>query len=193
MAEQRDYYEVLGVPRNADQAAIKSAYRRLARRLHPDVVGNMSSEAFREVQTAFETLSDLERRRHYDAALALRETRPRAHRVDRATLDTRGLIEWGLESAPAAALGEVLLTPSEAARGGTLPLDVPLRVSCPTCLGTGGLILPCGACAGGGVCEQRVPLSLELPPGVRDGSVLQVHLTQPATLTLLVTITVLPY
>ena len=193
MARLRDYYEVLGVPRNADEAAIKSAYRRLARRFHPDVVGSGSSEAFREVQAAFETLSDLEQRRRYDATLAHRETRPAARRVDHATLDTRGLIEWGREDAPAGALGEILLTRPEAAVGGTLPLDVPVRLRCPACLGTGGLFLACDACGGEGLSERRVPLVLELPPGIRDGSVLQVRLNHPGTATLLITITVLPF
>lgn len=193
MARLRDYYEVLGVPRNADTAAIKSAYRRLARRLHPDVGEGGSSEAFREVQAAFETLSDLEQRRRYDATLAHRETRPAARRVDHAALDTRGLIEWGREDAPAGGLGEILLTRAEAAAGGTLPLDVPVRVRCPECLGSGGLFMTCRSCGGEGLCERRVPLDLELPAGIRDGSVMQVRLTRPGPVTLLVTITVLPF
>jgi molecular chaperone DnaJ len=193
MARLRDYYEVLGVPRNADESAIKSAYRRLARRLHPDVGGGGSSEAFREVQAAFETLSDLERRRRYDATLDRREGRPAARRVDHATLDTRGLIEWGREDAPAGALGEILLTRAEAASGGTLPLDVPMRFSCPTCSGTGGFVAVCQTCGGAGIGESRVPLALELPPGIRDGSVLQVRLNHPGAATLLVTVTVLPF
>jgi DnaJ-class molecular chaperone len=191
MGRLRNYYEVLGVPRNADEAAIKSAYRRLVGRLHPDVGGPESSEAFREVQAAFETLSDLEQRQRYDATLTRRETRPAARRVDHTTLDTRGLIEWSREAAPSAALGEVLLTPSEAATGGILPLELPVRVSCSACSGTGGLAAFCCVCEGEGIVECRVPCDLELPPGVRDGAVYQICLNRPALLTLFVTISVL--
>jgi molecular chaperone DnaJ len=64
----RDYYEVLGVSRDADETEIKKAFRRLARELHPDV--NQAADAedrFKEAAEAYEVLSDGERRRTYDA------------------------------------------------------------------------------------------------------------------------------
>jgi DnaJ-class molecular chaperone len=64
----QDYYQLLGVPRNADQKEIKAAYRRLARRYHPDVNPNdKAAEAkFKEVSEAHEVLSDPEKRKLYD-------------------------------------------------------------------------------------------------------------------------------
>jgi molecular chaperone DnaJ len=63
----RDYYEVLGVSRNADKAQIKSAFRRLAREYHPDVSTHPDAEArFKEINEAYEVLSDDERRARYD-------------------------------------------------------------------------------------------------------------------------------
>ena len=56
----RDYYEVLGVSRDASQDEIKKAYRKLARKLHPDYAGADSEEAFKELSVAYETLSDPE-------------------------------------------------------------------------------------------------------------------------------------
>jgi molecular chaperone DnaJ len=64
----RDYYEVLGVSRDADENEIKKAFRRLARELHPDVNRNDPSaeEKFKEAAEAYEVLSDAERRATYD-------------------------------------------------------------------------------------------------------------------------------
>ena len=65
----RDYYEVLGVDRGADEATIKKAFRRLARELHPDVNAHdpEAESKFKEAAEAYEVLSDAERRRTYDA------------------------------------------------------------------------------------------------------------------------------
>ena len=64
----RDYYEVLGVPRDADDAEIKKAFRRLARELHPDVNSHdpEAEEKFKEAAEAYEVLSDADRRATYD-------------------------------------------------------------------------------------------------------------------------------
>ena len=68
MAEKRDYYEVLGVSRSADDNTIKKAYRKLAKKYHPDTNGGdpKAEQKFKEVTEAYNVLSDKEKRKLYD-------------------------------------------------------------------------------------------------------------------------------
>ena len=68
MAEKRDYYEVLGIGKNATDAEIKSAYRKLAKKYHPDLnPGDKDAEEkFKEVNEANDVLSDPNKRKRYD-------------------------------------------------------------------------------------------------------------------------------
>ena len=67
MASKRDYYEVLGVDKNASQDEIKSAFRKLAKKYHPDVSKEPDAEEkFKEAQEAYAVLSDEQKRRQYD-------------------------------------------------------------------------------------------------------------------------------
>src|SRR5947207_14003598 len=65
---KRDFYEVLGVKRGASDKEIRQAYRRLARKYHPDLSPNdkAAEESFKEISTAYEVLSDKEKRAKYD-------------------------------------------------------------------------------------------------------------------------------
>src|ERR1700689_5333424 len=65
--QYRDYYEVLGVVRGADADAVKKAYRKLARKYHPDVSKEKNAESkFKELQEAYEVLRDPDKRAAYD-------------------------------------------------------------------------------------------------------------------------------
>jgi curved DNA-binding protein len=65
--QYKDYYEVLGVTRSADAAEVKRAYRKLARKYHPDVSKEKNAETkFKEVQEAYEVLRDTDKRAAYD-------------------------------------------------------------------------------------------------------------------------------
>lgn len=68
MADKRDYYEVLGIDKNADDATIKKAYRKAAKEYHPDLHpgDKQAEEKFKEVNEAYEVLSDSEKKARYD-------------------------------------------------------------------------------------------------------------------------------
>ena len=68
MAAKQDYYELLGVAKNADATAIKKAYRKLAKKYHPDTnAGDPAAEQkFKDVTEAYTILSDPEKRKLYD-------------------------------------------------------------------------------------------------------------------------------
>jgi DnaJ-class molecular chaperone len=185
MEKPKDYYRILGVSRDASAAAIKRAYRRLAKRYHPDVGTDTSREAFQDLQAAYETLADADRRRRYDEALG------RAERLEP--------LAWSFVRSPAVGdlrrpiypgslSGEILLTPAEAAEGGVLPLDVPLSTACDLCDGTGGYVFDCERCGGEGKVERRMPLPLRIPPRVRDGEVFQVSVDEPGVLSIFLTV-----
>ena len=110
MAEsKRDYYEVLGVSKDADEATLKKAYRQVAKKYHPDMnPGDAEAEKkFKEASEAYAVLSDPEKRRQYD-------------QMKGANLRT-----------------SVRITFEEAVFGCEKELDVVLKDPCPKCNGTG--------------------------------------------------------
>lgn len=69
--EYKDYYEILGVKRDATDAEIKSAYRKLARKFHPDVNKTKEAESkFKDINEAYEVLGDKQKRQRYDSLVA---------------------------------------------------------------------------------------------------------------------------
>jgi curved DNA-binding protein CbpA len=75
-----NYYVVLGIAEDADEESIRSAFRALARRYHPDAGAGSSPVEFRRAREAYETLVDPDRRRRYDQLLRASRTHPIAHR-----------------------------------------------------------------------------------------------------------------
>jgi molecular chaperone DnaJ len=189
MEKPKDYYRILGVPRTASASAIRRAFRRLAKEYHPDMGAGSKADVFREIQAAYETLTDAERRRRYDEALGRMERQ-------QARLD---VLAWSFVRSPAVGdlrrprrpgslSGEILLTPAEAAAGGVLPLEVPVETHCRSCEGTGGLAFDCARCGGEGRAEKRFPVPVHVPAGVREGTVFHVKVDDPSVLSVLLTV-----
>jgi curved DNA-binding protein len=201
----RDYYEVLGVPRTATEDQIRSEYRRLARKHHPDVnPGDRSSEdKFKEINEAYEVLSDSDKRKRYDQlganwkAGADFNPPPGSSRVDFGDIFGQG--DSGQNGAGAfsdffesmfgragrgAGAGfrtqgrdieaEIPITLQEAHRGVTRTISLEASETCPDCNGTGTKDgKTCPRCRGAGAIRRTKTIEVTIPPGVREGSIIR--------------------
>ncbi len=195
---KRDLYRILGVTRQAQPAEIKRAYRRIAFNVHPDVGERPDPEHFREVHEAYEILSNPDRRRSYDVQIPITSRPPVAEplrskapiTVMEDFLTVRPSIEEVLDHIRQNFFGyreksggprrhlrlEAVLDTEEARFGCRLPLRIPCYIRCPACHGTGQWWGVCQACYGDGIIESTRELSLNIPPGTRDGEMYYIDL-----------------
>jgi len=166
-AASKDYYAVLGVDRDASVDEIKKAFRRKARETHPDVAqGDGAEEAFKEINEAYEVLSDADKRANYDR-FGTADPRMGGYGGD------VGDIFGGFEDIFSVFMGggmgggarqvrregrdmraQLTITLEEAASGVTKEIELTRDAECATCGGSGaaegGSAKPCVACAGTG-------------------------------------------
>ncbi|HXX67125.1 MAG TPA: DnaJ domain-containing protein [Polyangiaceae bacterium] len=174
----RNYYLVLGVASNESGEGIRSAYRDLAKQLHPDHVGPAGAAAFREITEAYDVLRDPSRRRDYDDSL-------RTHRTERRVSVRRDLAEvrpseealscrfarnfTGIgvpKGERVEALDvEIAISKEEAERGTRVCLGVPVFAPCGACRGRG-----CDDCGWQGGTEGERPVAIDLPPMTGRGT-----------------------
>jgi molecular chaperone DnaJ len=168
---QRDYYEVLGIARAADEGEIKRAFRRLARELHPDVsTAPDAQERFREVVEAYEVLSKRETRELYDrfGHSGLRGGGFTPTQFDFGSLNDLfaaffGDDLFGVGGRPARSRGadlgvQVEIELVEAASGIKRDVPFPVAVTCGTCSGSGAAAgtspVTCETCGGAGRLQR---------------------------------------
>lgn len=184
----RDYYDVLGVGRDAGADEIKRAYRQLARRYHPDISGDERGAAFVELARAYQVLSDPQRRRSYDSGEASRNGSRAEWLHDEVAIDfpsvasvldrMRFAFFGDVDLTPLRA--EIVLTPQEAFHGVTIPIDVPLRRTCARCGGRGEIWSDwCAACGGLGEVPTAHAMRLSVPPRVREGTRFRFSVSPP--------------
>jgi DnaJ-class molecular chaperone len=168
---KRDYYAVLGVAPDADQSAIKRAFRALAAELHPDVSDEPdAAERFREVAEAYDTLSRADARARYDRQRA--RTAPPGRTAPGAVRRDMGRGRTGPRPGQRGADVEVdaEIDFGEAARGTTRSLRFPSVDLCPDCLGVGRLgPSPCRRCGARGIVRVERSLEARIPAGTADG------------------------
>lgn len=168
---ERDYYEVLGLAREASDQEVKRAFRRLARELHPDVSELPDAEErFRQVAEAYEVLSNPERRDLYDRLghAGLRSGGFQPGHFDFGSLSDLFAAFFGDElftgaGRPRTGRGadiaaEVAVDLSDAARGTTVSVPFEVAVACDRCDGDGAepgaTVTACPTCGGSGQLQQ---------------------------------------
>ena len=197
----KDYYSILGISRNASEREIKQAYRKLARQYHPDVnSGDKSAEAkFKQINEAYEVLSDKEKRRKYDQfgdqwqyadqfAQARRQQTPfwdlsqaggQSFRFKEADLGSLfdGLFGGGIKRRQVRPRRgkdirhPIEVTLEEAYHGTKRTITLRTEQPCSDCKGTGLMQnLPCSVCRGLGVVSGVKRLEVKIPSGVKNGS-----------------------
>ena len=196
----KDYYSALGVNRDASEREIKQAYRRLARKYHPDVnPGDKSAEArFKQINEAYEILSDKEKRKKYDQfgdqwqyadQFAQAGYQQSPFRDFSQSGSTSFHFEEDLGSLFSDLFGDrfggrqvrrrrgrdiehpVEVTLEEAYHGTKRTIALQAEESCSGCQGAGRIRnIPCSVCRGSGVVSRIKRLEVKIPPGVKDGS-----------------------
>lgn len=200
--KKKDHYTTLGVCRTETTNGIRAAFRRLAKTHHPDLAGSEKTRYFQEINEAYCVLSRPETRKNYNKSLREEEqhTGERAppqtsgygqgadfaqRKTDAFVKDRMGtsdIFDFFFRDFFGAGTHresyqfldvEVILTPDEASRGGSLP--IPISFSCRVCLGSGRVSLhQCSHCSGRGVIETGQSARVNIPPSILDGTVLEV-------------------
>lgn len=195
-----DYYALLGVHAGVDEEALRTAWRRMAARWHPDRAGVAATARFQQLSAAYTVLSDPISRAAYDrkrgrtSAPVSAATRKPAE-PHRSAAATSAAPPTSSASPPAVMLKRLsgaltlviargaahleeegyitlILTEHEAAQGGMVMISMRVPLTCPACTGK-QLTMICPRCKGERVVEELYSAWLAVPPGVKGGEVLR--------------------
>ncbi len=183
-ASSEDFYAILGVSEDIDDAELRRVWRQLAKRHHPDHAGAHSTASFQKLSAAYTVLCDPLTRAAYDRrrrATTARKAaappvsrdplRPRAPGVmlSRQSGPLMALLACGIAREIDCGVIELVLSAAEAKQGGMIMISMRVAVHCKKCPpGT----TVCSACGGLGSTDELFSAWLSVPPEVTDGSVI---------------------
>ncbi len=169
----KDPYEMLGIGKDADPKIIKSAFRKMAKKYHPDVGG--TSDKFKRILWAYEQLAGYgretghEETERFDFEVNVRiDRKPKAQDLFDDLKD--GLLTFFDIGKPEYLNLFLELTPAQAKKGGRVRINLPLTRKCKKCFGFGQLLFSdCKRCGGSGEETYRKATLLKISPDVTDG------------------------
>lgn len=187
-----NYYLALGIDKDADLNKIKKAYRVYCKKYHPDTATSSQKKNFLQIQEAYDTLSNMDKRKEYDRRLKYSGRQVPVHFMtedfwERQRYQTgqvrkfssliddffSGFIPGFFEeefSGNKNLFVELILSPDEARRGGNFPIEIPVREICSACSGKGHENhFVCSLCCGSGYTSSKRSFDLHVPAGVYSG------------------------
>jgi DnaJ-class molecular chaperone len=179
-----DYYAVLAVHAEAGEADLRRAWRRLARRWHPDRAGPGATATFQKILAAYTVLSDPVARAEYDLRRgagapsgATTSPPPAATRrpapgvmLHRLSGPLSSLLACGVARPAEGGVIELFLSPQEVSEGGMATISMRVPVRCPACAAAAAG--ECARCGTSRTVEELFSAWLAIPPGVAEGAVL---------------------
>jgi len=190
MAAPKDYYKILEVEDKADAATIKKSYHRLARKYHPDVSGQAGDDKFKEINEAYEVLSDAKKRGEYDRlrrGYAENQSRRQGTGFQRVSYDWNpedfggfgsifedlftGGNDTGRVDRRTTPEEVVRVTLEQVATGTVVNLTINEVRECVVCHGRDR---DCPRCGGLGQVAEPRRFDVSVPPGIEDGTLLRV-------------------
>ncbi|MCP4581658.1 MAG: DnaJ domain-containing protein [candidate division Zixibacteria bacterium] len=180
----KNYYKILKIAHNADPEKVKSAFRNLAKKYHPDIAGTQTDD-FVVLKEAFETLSNPVKRRSYDREIGVTKPFNEPYRSDRVYVPpaNKDVYDDVLDvvadrfNLPRKhdLIFDLYLSDEEFKHGAKTAITIPREKICPKCFGFGGTILTrCKTCGGGGLVSYEIEFDLALKPPLKPGQVYEI-------------------
>jgi molecular chaperone DnaJ len=192
---QDDYYELLGITPDADDADLRRAWREVAKRWHPDRAGADTTFIFQKLLAAYNVISDPRARAAYDRERGIKPRAPEARPSEPSEAPARrapGVMIRRLSGPLNALLGrgvartaedgvlELMLDEEEVTEGGMITISMQVTVRCPQC--SAEATEPCALCGAERSVRELFAAWLAVRPGVADGTVIMPSAQLPGVL-----------
>jgi len=188
---QDDYYALLGITPDADDAELRRAWRELAKRWHPDRAGTDTTFIFQKLLAAYNVISDPRARAAYDRERGIEQRAPERPSdpvlrrapgvmIQRLSGPLNALLARGVARTAEDGMLELILDEEEVTEGGMITISMHVTVRCPQCGGEASGV--CARCGTERSVGELFAAWLAVRPGVADGTVLTPSAQLPGVL-----------